>query len=175
MGRAGWFGLAVALVAAVVGFGIYSTTIAVNMCVASARTAVDRADPFDRNPPPTVAAVVAREVGLSRLSDELSSVLLDRLSCTQGDWLVVRPALAWRIQRSFSDSQRVAMFASTVDTGAGTLGLAAGARQFYRRSVAELGETSVACLVRKARGMPRERWSACGTEGLPPDLIAPPT
>lgn len=175
MGRIGWFGVAALAAASTIGVAIYSTMLAVNMCEVEARGAVERADPLDRSPPPAVAAVVAREVGLRNLADELTTVLIDRFACTKGanDWLIVRPALSWKIQRSFSDSQRVALFASTVDTGAGQLGIAAGARKFYARSSTELDEASITCLVRKARGQPRGRWASCGNEAFPAVLIPP--
>lgn len=166
MGRIGWFGVGVMVVATITGFAVYSTAMAVNNCLLRARDAIDRADPFDRNPLLSVVRIVEREVGRDRLAEVLSTVLLERLDCAAGrtDWLTLRPTLSWQLQRSFSESERVALFTSTLDTGAGKLGLREGLRRYYAyEGQYDLPPTWPECLIRKAIGTIHQ---PCGNEGV---------
>jgi hypothetical protein len=167
MGRIGWFGVIAVVVTAVIVLALYSMAQAVNVCIARAHAVLDSADPFDRNPPGVVARIVEREVGRERLAEVLSTVLLDRLGCARGnvDWMILKPALAWQLRQSFSEPQLVGLFTSTIDTGAGKLGLAAGALKYYEQPAIELNEGRVECLVLKALGVRRD-FEVCGTEGF---------
>lgn len=170
MGRIGWFGVGVMVIATIAGFAAYSTATAVSACLNTARDLIDHADAFDRNPPVSVVRIVEREVGMGNLADVLSTVLLDRLECASGrtDWLTQRPALSWALQRSFSESERVALFTSTLDTGIAKLGLREGLRKYYGyEGEHDLPPTWPECLIRKAIG----RGGACGNTGAPPPVV----
>jgi len=164
--RIGLFGIGAAVLAMLALAG-YSVSGKVSGCVARARAVLEGADAADRSPPAPVVRIVEAEVGRTRIADMLSSVLLDRLRCageSGTDWLIERPALAWALDRSFSEAELIGLFASTVDSGAGALGLSAGARTYYAKELPDTGEEVVSCLVQKALGalhMP------CGREAFP--------
>ena len=173
--RAVWLGVLAAVV--LLGFAGVSVTQTVEACVARGRAVLAAADPLDRAPPALVAAVIDAHVPRGELPDRLSAVLLDRLSCggrAGTDWLAERPALSWRLARTFDTRDVLGLFVSTMDTaaGPGTLGLNAGARRFYDRPIDKLNAQAVECLVRKALGRARvfgargfTRGFTCGREG----------
>lgn len=150
-------------------------------CVDRARSILAAADPLDRQPPQTVVDVVRSYIPVEHMPDLLASVLLDRYACRGNgiEWLVDRPALAWRLRTALSNNGLVALFASTANMDKGDIGLSRGARRLYHKEISLLGRYDIECLVRRALGKAtfRRAWAPeeeiegvwfCAGDGLPP-------
>lgn len=129
-------------------------------CATTARSIIAAADPLDRTPPPQLASAIAKNIALDRMYDYLATIMLDRYKCGGGahwsrtEWLIDRPALAWHLRTTFAQSQIVALFASTADTGKGTIGINRGAQRIHGRDVTALSDNDLDCLVWRSLGKP---------------------
>lgn len=146
-------GLSVLVVALLLGWQGYGVWAMTRSCAAQARAIIAAADPLDRAPPSSVAAVIEKNIPLARMFDYLATILLDRHKCGGGakwsgtEWLIERPALSWHLRSAFSKGEVIALFASTADTGKNTVGINRSALRIYKRDVTTLSAEDVRCLV----------------------------
>jgi hypothetical protein len=153
-------GLSALVVALLLAWQSYAVWSMLQTCSAKARAIIAAADPLDREPPETLKSVVERNVALDDLLSHLATVLLDRYSCRADttargtEWLIDQPSLTWHLRTTFGKTEAIALFAATADMGKGQVGMNSGAQRIYKRSVTELDETELECLVRRPFGHP---------------------
>ena len=153
----GFSALVIVLLLSWQGYGVWTMT---RSCAAQARAIIAAADPLDRAPPSTVAAVIEKNIPLARMFDYLATILLDRHKCGGGsnwsgtEWLIDQPALSWHLRATFSKGEIIGLFASTADTGKGRIGVNRSARRIYKRDVTALSDQDLNCLVWRSVGKP---------------------
>lgn len=150
-----------------------ATWTTVHACAADARTLLANAEPQDRNPPPQVLATIKSLVPVKQMPELLAHVLLVRYACdgyTGTSWPTDQPALAWWLRNRLTESEQIALYATTAQVAKDQRGLAVGARKMYGRELTDVTADQANCLVRRDRGMtplPDGQPIACpSTEGI---------